>query len=97
MQDSDRGKTFFRPLHPCEMPIAALGREDEPACDAILDVSGLTVFFPKGRNARPMTTVLDSVSFSVGRRETFGIVGESGAGKTMIALSVMRLHGFGLE
>ena len=34
---------------------------------------------------------LDGVSFSVGRGETLGIVGESGCGKSVSALSVMRL------
>ncbi len=35
--------------------------------------------------------VVDRVSFSVGRGETLAIVGESGAGKSVTALSIMRL------
>ncbi len=34
---------------------------------------------------------VDGVSFSVGRGETLGIVGESGCGKTVTALSIVRL------
>ena len=34
---------------------------------------------------------VDGVSFDVQRGETFALVGESGCGKSMIALSIMRL------
>jgi oligopeptide/dipeptide ABC transporter ATP-binding protein len=34
---------------------------------------------------------VDGVSFSVGRRQTFALVGESGCGKSVTALSIMRL------
>src|ERR1700751_5911485 len=34
---------------------------------------------------------VDDVSFALGRRETLAIVGESGCGKSMTALSIMRL------
>jgi oligopeptide/dipeptide ABC transporter ATP-binding protein len=37
------------------------------------------------------TTVLDKVSFEVGRGEFLGLVGESGSGKSITALSIMRL------
>lgn len=37
------------------------------------------------------TKILDQVSFHVNKGETLGIVGESGCGKSMTALSVMRL------
>jgi oligopeptide/dipeptide ABC transporter ATP-binding protein len=36
-------------------------------------------------------TVLDKVSFDVGRSEFLGLVGESGSGKSITALSIMRL------
>jgi len=34
---------------------------------------------------------VDGVSFSVGRGETFALLGESGCGKSMTALSISRL------
>lgn len=34
---------------------------------------------------------VDEVSFSIGREETFGLVGESGCGKSVTALSIIRL------
>src|SRR4051794_28823428 len=43
------------------------------------------------RLTRSVVHALDGVSLTVDRGETLGIVGESGCGKTMTALSVMRL------
>jgi oligopeptide/dipeptide ABC transporter ATP-binding protein len=56
--------------------------------DTLLDVRGLTtVFHTEDGTAR----AVDGVSFSVGRTETFCLVGESGCGKSVTALSIMRL------
>jgi oligopeptide/dipeptide ABC transporter ATP-binding protein len=52
----------------------------------ILQVKGLTVGFEGGT-----VPVLEGVDFDVEEGEILGIVGESGAGKTMTALSVLRL------
>jgi peptide/nickel transport system ATP-binding protein len=58
------------------------------AGEAILDVKGLhTVFFTNAGLFR----AVDDVSFSVGRGETLAIVGESGCGKSVTALSILRL------
>ncbi len=46
-----------------------------------------TVFRTEAGTAR----AVDGVSFSVGQRETVGLVGESGCGKSVTALSIMRL------
>jgi peptide/nickel transport system ATP-binding protein len=55
---------------------------------AVLDVKGLqTVFFTNSGLFR----AVDDVSFTVGRGETLAIVGESGCGKSVTALSIMRL------
>jgi peptide/nickel transport system ATP-binding protein len=56
--------------------------------EKVLDVKGLrTVFFTNSG----LFKAVDDVSFSVGRGETLAIVGESGCGKSVTALSVMRL------
>ena len=55
---------------------------------AVLDVKGLqTVFFTNSG----LFKAVDDVSFSVRRGETLAIVGESGCGKSVTALSIMRL------
>ena len=56
--------------------------------EMVLDVKGLqTVFF----TASGLFRAVDDVSFTVRRGETLAIVGESGCGKSVTALSVMRL------
>jgi peptide/nickel transport system ATP-binding protein len=55
---------------------------------AVLEVEGLsTVFFTR----RGLLRAVDDVSFSLKRGETLGVVGESGCGKSMTALSLLRL------
>jgi peptide/nickel transport system ATP-binding protein len=53
-----------------------------------LEVDGLQTYFYT-RNG--IVKAVDDVSFSLGRSETLGIVGESGCGKSITALSIMRL------
>lgn len=54
----------------------------------MLEVEGLqTVFELRRRTVK----AVDGLSFSLARRETLAIVGESGCGKSITALSVMRL------
>ena len=61
---------------------------EAPAEQTILDVKGLqTVFFTNSG----LFKAVDQVSFTVGRGETLAIVGESGCGKSVTALSIMRL------
>jgi peptide/nickel transport system ATP-binding protein len=56
--------------------------------DLVLDVKNLqTVFFTNSG----LFKAVDDVSFSVRRGETLAIVGESGCGKSVSALSIMRL------
>ncbi len=54
----------------------------------LLNVDQMTVRFPHPRGT---TTVVDSVSFSLEPGKTLALVGESGCGKTMSALAVLRL------
>ncbi len=56
--------------------------------DAVLELESLSLRLRReGRTAR----VVDSVSWRVGRSGSLGIVGESGCGKSLQALAVMRL------
>jgi peptide/nickel transport system ATP-binding protein len=54
----------------------------------LLDVDDLSVEFDTRRG---VAHVLQSVGFSLRRGETLGLVGESGCGKSMTALAIMRL------
>jgi peptide/nickel transport system ATP-binding protein len=63
---------------------------DGPGADSLLRVEDLSVSFPALRGER--TSVLDRVSFEIGRQETVALVGESGSGKTVTALTVMGLN-----
>ncbi len=56
--------------------------------DALLEIRGLkTSFFTPGGEVKSV----DGVSLTVGKGEAIAIVGESGCGKTVTALSIMRL------
>ena len=63
----------------------------EPAAaerETLLKVDGLqTYFYTRGG----IVKAVDDVSFSLRKGETLGIVGESGCGKSITALSIMRL------
>ena len=54
----------------------------------LLEVTDLTVNF---YTQEGVVSAVDGLSFSIERGETFGIVGESGAGKSVSALSLLRL------
>jgi peptide/nickel transport system ATP-binding protein len=61
---------------------------DQQTADIVLEVTGLhTVFFTNSGLFR----AVDDVSFRLRRGETLAIVGESGCGKSVTALSIMRL------
>ena len=69
-------------------PEAARLMSGAQAEDTVLDVKNLqTVFFTNSGLFR----AVDDVSFHVNRGETLAIVGESGCGKSVSALSIMRL------
>ena len=56
--------------------------------DVVLEVNDLHTYF---FNRRGVTKAVDGISFTLRQGETLGIVGESGCGKTMTALSLVRL------
>ena len=54
----------------------------------LLEVKDLTTCFDTEDG---LITPVDSVSFSIGHGETLGLVGESGCGKSVTSLSILRL------
>ncbi len=72
--------------------------------DVILEVQNLTVRFPVTGGVLLRRTgevrAVDNVSFTIGRGETLGLVGESGCGKTTVGRAVVNILGamaFGVE
>ena len=55
---------------------------------ALLEVEDLTVKF---YTSEGVVTAVDDLSYTIDRGEKFGVVGESGAGKSVTALSLLRL------
>ena len=55
----------------------------------LLEVEGLKQYFPAGKGR--FIKAVDDVSFFIKKGETFGLVGESGCGKTTTGRSVLRL------
>ncbi len=58
---------------------------------ALLEVTGLTTELPPSRGGERPVRVCDDVGFSIRPGETLALLGESGCGKSMTALSLMRL------
>ena len=55
---------------------------------ALLEVDGLRTWFYTDAG---VAKAVDGVSFSIDRGETLGVVGESGCGKSVTAMSILRL------
>jgi oligopeptide transport system ATP-binding protein len=65
--------------------------------DAILEVRNLKKYFKMGggflsRKSALTIRAVDDVSFAIQRGETFGLVGESGCGKTTLGQTIIRLY-----
>jgi peptide/nickel transport system ATP-binding protein len=60
----------------------------DPLAPSLLSIDGLRTVF---RSSNGDVAAVDGVTLSVAKGRTLGIVGESGCGKSMLSLSVMRL------
>ena len=73
--------------------------QEPPSEEVLLEVRELRVHFPVKlpfiqrllTRAKPVVHAVDGVSFALRRGEIFGLVGESGCGKTTVGRSVLRL------
>ena len=68
--------------------MAASAERVAATTSTLLEVDGLTTEI---RRRSGWVKAVDGISFAVGRGEILGLVGESGCGKTMTALSLIRL------
>ena len=59
----------------------------------LLDVRGLKTYFTSGHGrSKHVVKAVDDVSFRIFEGETFGLVGESGCGKTTTGRTIIRLY-----
>lgn len=69
---------------------------EEKRNDVLLEIKNLTKYFPvkKGLlgSRKQYVKAVDDISFYIKRGETFGLVGESGCGKTTTGRTIIRLY-----
>ena len=72
----------------------AAGRKEPQMSENLVQIEHLRQYFPAGgfgKNKKYVRAV-DDVSFTIGRGETLGLVGESGCGKTTTGRTLLRLY-----
>ncbi len=104
MPEGEGGGAPARPSNPAASRAAADGARDaagvedgpDQAEEALLSVRGLEKHYPVRsgilRRVSGQVKAVDGVSFDVREGETFGLVGESGCGKSTTATSLLRLE-----
>ncbi|UHC17712.1 ABC transporter ATP-binding protein [Methylobacterium currus] len=97
MQATPRPGVSLRDLLPEDAPTTSAVRADDAGAP-LLTVSGLVKEYPRAKAglirrkaAEAPFRAVDSLSFSVDRGESVGLVGESGCGKSTTSTMVMRL------
>jgi oligopeptide/dipeptide ABC transporter ATP-binding protein len=75
-------------VQPLGLPGATVADADVDPREAILEVKNLRTSFPTGGG---LVHAVDNVSFNVRKGEALAVVGESGCGKSVTAMSIMRL------
>ena len=58
----------------------------------LLETKDLKVHFPMKNNKKAVIKAVDGVSFKIPEGKTFGLVGESGCGKSTTARAIIRLY-----
>ncbi|TCP53748.1 oligopeptide transport system ATP-binding protein [Tumebacillus sp. BK434] len=69
---------------------STVANSSKTGTDNILEVTNLSKHFDLGRGT--ILKAVDNVSFSIKRGETFGLVGESGCGKSTTGRTIIRLY-----
>ena len=64
-----------------------------PSSNTLLDVRDLRVTYRQSGSPTSAVPAVRGVSFTLGRGDTLGVAGESGSGKSTMALSLLRLLG----
>ena len=75
-------------MQPLGMTGSRVADSDVDPREAILEVRNLRTSFPAGKG---FVHAVDNVSFNVRKGEALALVGESGCGKSVTAMSIMRL------
>lgn len=64
-----------------------------PEFETVLDVRGLKQYFTSGfGRTKTVVKAVNGIDFSIKRGQTFGLVGESGCGKTTTGRTIIRLY-----
>jgi microcin C transport system ATP-binding protein len=100
VEQGETAAIFQRPRHPYTKRLLAAepkGRPApaDPAAPVVLEAADVKVWFPIKRGLLRRTAgyvkAVDGVSLSLRAGHTVGVVGESGCGKTTLALALLRL------
>ncbi|QOR34552.1 ABC transporter ATP-binding protein [Clostridium sp. 'deep sea'] len=67
--------------------------DNKQSNEVVLSVTDLKQYFSAGRGKKKITVkAVDGISFDIKKGETFGLVGESGCGKTTTGRTIIRLY-----
>ena len=88
-----KSKIHFEQVLQEEQELRDILNSNTKKSDTILDVQNLKMFFKYANTgAYKYNKAVHNVSFSVKRGEVFGLVGESGCGKTTTGRSIIKLY-----